>query len=163
MMKDKKAIADIFTIMSRMGYYVFAILIASALFLFIGVLLKMGSIDYYKSDYGTGAINLEERFFNEFAYEDEFTGKKYARTMDIPKIKKISKKQQLDNIMGVRGKNSKKGLKVTIFSKEKSKILEVSTSNYPQTHDSYKKKYPIMIYENDKFQAGFIEMRYWQP
>ena len=121
---NKKAQEGSFDIGRDLGYLVITIIILTALFFFIAIFAKGIETNYYSSDYGVEVLNTEERFFNCVAYEDEVTGVKYSKIVDVKKL------QTLNPCMGISDERQRKGVKAVLVDLNGTELSSGETLNY---------------------------------
>lgn len=168
-MKSKKGFANPFDISSRIGYYVLGMMLISIIFLFSVVLIRGTDITFYKSNYGSAVINLEEKVFNLIEYEDCLTNNKYSKIIDLEKFNQYKSETLFDSKIGVENEFSRKGVKASLYSFNSTDSLilrnEISTSNYAQRETNIEKVFPVFVKKKDstEYEVMLLKMRFWKP
>lgn len=167
-LRDKKGFLDPFDISGRLGYYVLTILMISVLFMFLAILLQGSTVKYYKSNYGTAAINLEERAFNLIEFVDPITNQKYTKVIDSDKLNSLQQNgvcsSLIDKEFGVDSIYDRKGVKIEFINSNEKSIINKSTCNYINGRADMQKNFPVLYTEDGStFKLGEVRIYLWKP
>lgn len=153
-----KGLADPFDLAANLGYYVLVLLITSVLFLFIAVIMNGNSVEYYKSNYGMDALNLQEQVFDCLAYIDPVTDVSYSRVIDASKVTNTA----LDSCLGIISERDYRGVKINIFADNKTTEMVFAQSSNYAPYPEIVQELPVVIYTNGGFATGIAVLSIWK-
>ena len=164
-MRSKKAIIGASEVSEKIGYLILALMLISTLIIFLGVLVHSVDVNFFKSNYGSSVVNLENKFFNLVEYKDPVTFKKYSKVLDLNKINSFGEddkcSQSFSKSFGVTDIYSDKGIRAEVFYSGTEKII--STCNYYNSEDNFKKIFPVLIFDGNEYILGEVTLFYWHP
>ena len=126
----------------KLGYYIIAFFILSALFVLMVGFIGGIRTQYYKSNYGEGIIGFESTIFNCVAYRDPLTMTRNSRIIDLDTFTTFNLNSCLLRPAEVR---------LILFDSNRSIIHESQTTSFRE-HDILK-KHPVII-RNDSVLFG---------
>ena len=165
---NKKAFLDPFDIAGRLGYYVISILIIIIIFMFLVILITGTTVKYYKSNYGSSVVNLEDRAFNLIEYVDNVTNQKYTKVIDPSRFIYLQSSElcdsKLDSEFGVKNYGDLKGIKIELLkSNSRTVITSTKTCNFVDGRFDFEKNFPVLYLVNGGFKVGIVRLYLWAP
>jgi len=158
---NKKGIADPFDISGRIGYYILVIMIMSVLFLFIAVFSRGVELKYYRSNFGVGAVNMEERALRFIEYTDPVTNFQYSKVIDLNKMMQSSD-SSFSDFVGITDSREDKGLRVVLGNRANEEITSIKTINFIDGQEDFTNTYPVLYIDDGEFRIGIINISFWK-
>lgn len=163
-MRSKKGMIDSPMVTAeKTSYYVITILIVSIMFLFLTILLRGTEIKFYKSNYGTNTINIEDNVLKNLYYQDPITLSIYTKVIDINKFITID----LDKTLGVTSPRDNRGIKLELYDENNNPFPKspIKTSNFIEKKEDFIRSMPVLIKTNneDKYVSGKLVISFWRP
>jgi hypothetical protein len=140
----------------KLGYYILAIFLISALFLFLAIFIGGIKTQYYKSDYGVNIINMEERVFGCISYVDPITTNQKQRVIDLNKFEQAN----LDNCVGTNDDSRDSGVLISLTI-DGEKITDEKSNNAFLKAD-IEKEFPVLIYDGEEMKVGKLQISFWK-
>ena len=142
-----------FDLGQKLGYWIIAFFILSVLFMLLTVFIHGIRTNYYKSNYGESAINVQESIFQCILYEDPVTQTRRERTIDIEKMKNID----LDSCI-IRGSVE---ASIALYQANGTLIIEKNTTHFRREDTT--NRMPVLVYENNDLTVGELQTRITNP
>lgn len=142
-----------FDLGQKLGYWIIAFFILAVLFMLLTVFIHGIRTNYYKSNYGESAINVQQGIFQCIVYQDPVTQARREKTIDMEKVKSTN----LDSCM-IR-ENAEAS--IALYQANGTLIIEKNTTHFRR--EDMTQRMPVLLYENHDLTVGELQIRITSP